>query len=245
MNFIDFEKFYNYANNIKDKKARRIVNELINIKNPTDAEQLLKIYNNGNRAKYTDLYEIDAIVRSEVTCEFKSDLLNTSNLEELEPNVYKAGTHFNIIITSVGAFSGKENKEQENYRESWNRPKIKTSHLCASYIRNDMLGIAPLSNVCYGFRDMEQSSLVQMNNSDISSSSWKTQIDYLRIQNNKKKQPDYLIFFRRDGKYKMTEDEKIIWENTKKASKDFDDLPIVVIDIEECLEAERALARKG
>lgn len=266
VNFIDFAKFHNYANNIKDKNARRIVNELINIKNSTDAEQLLKIYNNGNRAKYTDLYEIDAIVRSEVTREFNSDLLNTSNLEELEPNVYKAGTDFNIIITSVGAFSDKENKEQENYRESWNRPKIKTSHLCASYIRNDMLGIAPLSNVCYGFRDMEQSSLVQMNNSDISSSSWKTQIgvssdgknqyyspselidttktyneiDYLRIQNGKKKQPDYLIFFRRDGKYEMTEDEKIIWENTKKASKDFGDLPIVVIDIEECLEAERA-----
>ncbi len=266
VNFIDFAKFYNYANNIKDKKARRIVNELINIKNSTDAEQLLKIYNNGNRAKYTDLYEIDAIVRSEVTREFNSNLLNTSNLEELEPNVYKAGTDFNIIITSVGAFSDKKNKEQENYRESWNRPKIKTSHLCASYIRNDMLGIAPLSNVCYGFRDMEQSSLVQMNNSDISSSSWRTQIgvssdgknqyyspselidttktyneiDYLRTQNNKKKQPDYLIFFRRDGKYKMTEDEKIIWENTKKASKDFDDLPIVVIDIEECLDAERA-----
>lgn len=46
------------------------------------------------------------------------------------------------------------------------------------------------------------------------------------------------------GSKEMSEQERRIWENTQKASKDFGDLPIVVIDIEECLTAERNKAQE-
>lgn len=58
------------------------------------------------------------------------------------------------------------------------------------------------------------------------------EMDFNRIQNGKKKQPDYIIVFKNDGAIPQLEE-------AKKASKDWGDMPIVVIDLEKCLESER------
>ena len=58
------------------------------------------------------------------------------------------------------------------------------------------------------------------------------EMDFRRVQGGKKKQPDYIVVFRENGKI----------DNIKeaiKASINFFGLPIVVIDVEECLASER------
>lgn len=57
-------------------------------------------------------------------------------------------------------------------------------------------------------------------------------MDFNRIQDGIKKQPDYIIVFKKDGVIQKLEE-------ARKASKDWDDMPIVVIDVEKCLESER------
>lgn len=57
-------------------------------------------------------------------------------------------------------------------------------------------------------------------------------MDFNRIQDGIKKQPDYIIVFKKDGVIQEL-------EKARKASKDWDDMPIVVIDVEKCLESER------
>ncbi len=83
-------------------------------------------------------------------------------------NMYSAGTDFKMIITSLGPYSGK--KSQSNYKDDWNRPKINSPHLCASYIRQDMMGTAWICDICYGFDCMREDSLVLSGPGDIYSS---------------------------------------------------------------------------
>lgn len=101
-------------------------------------------------------------------------LLDPNKLEQIDRNIYKAGTKFNILMTSVGAFSGKHDGEIQytNYYESWNRRKLGCSHFCSSYIRNDMIGAAEKGGICFGFSNMSEDSMLLMENSDISSNSW-------------------------------------------------------------------------
>ena len=169
-------------------------------------------------------------------------------------NMYSAGTDFKMIITSIGAFSRE--KRQSNYKNDWNRPRISTQHLCTSYIRQDMMGTAPIHDICYGFDCMREDSLVLSGPSDIYSSKGSmvstcrhgeeylvpdeqithtyryNEMCFRRIQGVEKKQPSYIVVFKQNG---------IIGnlENAEKASKDWGGLPIVVIDRDECLESER------
>lgn len=58
-------------------------------------------------------------------------------------------------------------------------------------------------------------------------------MDFRRIQGNTKKQPDYIVAFKQDGK--IDNIDKILqaiddWEGT---------LPIVIVDVDKCLESER------
>lgn len=184
------------------------------------------------------------------------DLYFPKTEDLVSENVYEAGVDFKMIITSVGAYIRKA--KCENYRDDWNRPTIQSQHMCTSYIRNDMLGMAPVHDICYGFNDMQEDSLMLAGNIDIASytnantivsKSYRkekyyapndlinntkrhNELCYRRIQKGEKKQPDYIIVFRRDGIIKNM-------ENAKKASKDFGNLPIVIIDVDKCLESEK------
>ena len=263
------DKFLNGVGVIQNEELKAFVNSLDEILNKSNIEQLHEIYDSCEAIDYVNDTKITRRLKDEYGKLLNEGLLKTQNLTEIEPNIYKAGTNFKIIMTSLQAFSGKHDNEKkyENYRENWNRPKLGTAHFCTSYIRNDMMGMAEIGKVCFGFSEMDNSSLLLMGGKDISSSSWKkdslgtysdgkeeyfspndlvnnthgkyNEIDYKRFQNGQRKQPDYILFFRRDSQKEMTEDEKKIWENTQKASKDFGGLPIVIIDVEECLANER------
>lgn len=58
------------------------------------------------------------------------------------------------------------------------------------------------------------------------------EMDFYRIQDGKRKQPDYIIVFRENGKVEYMEE-------AKKAQEQWGGLPIVIIDRDKCLEAEK------
>ena len=62
-------------------------------------------------------------------------------------------------------------------------------------------------------------------------------MDFRRVQGGKKKQPDYIVVFRENGKIDNIEE-------AIKASKNFSGLPIVVIDVDECLASEREKVKR-
>ena len=186
---------------------------------------------------------------------YNKTLLKVENLEQIEENVYDAGTDFNILMTSIGAYY--INNDIDNYKKDWNRPSLNSPHISCSYIRNDMMGTASIQNICYGFSKMEEYSLVGSNCKDIDSSvrgfisstridskfyspdnqinntERYNEMDYARFQNGEKKQPDYIIVFKENGQVQNLEE-------AKKASKDWGGMPIVVVDKDRCLEAEKS-----
>ena len=226
------------------KIKRKKCEELINSQNIKEKQEsiLLKIYGQN-------IQEAEKFVRK-----FGEDIDKIQD----EENLYSAGTNFKMIITSVAPFVYNE---IENYKKDWNRPSIGSQHFCASYIRNDMLGHAIIPHVCYGFEQMSLDSLVLSGTNDIflSGFSFETtskreekylapdsqiqqtqrynEMDFKRIQSGNKKQPDYIVVFKKNGKIKNM-------RKAKKASYDFENLPIVVIDVDECLRTEKEKIKK-
>lgn len=174
-------------------------------------------------------------------------------------NIYEAGTDFRMIITSIGAFI--DERDINNYKDDWNRPVLSSQHFCASYIRNDMIGTAPINSICYGFLQMKEDALMLSGTEDIASSASSfnsiagfnekyftpnsqidkteeyNEMDFRRIQGGVKLQPDYIIVFRKNGKINNMEE-------AQKASKQWNGMPIVVVDIDKCLDAEKTKVKE-
>lgn len=66
----------------------------------------------------------------------------------------------------------------------------------------------------------------------INKTKWYNEMDFYRIQDGQRKQPDYIIVFRENGEVKYMEE-------AKKAQEQWGGLPIVVVDKNKCLEAEK------
>ena len=171
--------------------------------------------------------------------------------EELKQlNLYNAGIDFKMMVTSVAPL---EQTAPLDYKEDWNRPAIASHHFCASYIRNDSIKTFGVPYLCYGFTHMKDDALVLSSALDMGSTGVSSfvsraghdekyyspdnlientdvynEMDYRRIQGGVKKQPDYIVAFKRNGK--IANIEEII-----KASKNWEgSLPIVIVDVDEC-----------
>lgn len=195
-------------------------------------------------------------------------IIQAQKCESLGDNIYEVPTdengnitNFNMIITSIAAFF---TNKSENFYEDWNRPAIGSQHFCASYIRRDMLGKANIWHFCYGFSNITDDSLMLSGSRDIFSSDSEfvskaecteerylspdqqinctkeyNEMDFRRIQNGKKKQPDYIVVFRENGEIFNIDEAKMASEQFKKATGKA--LPIVIVDQDKCLETERRL----
>lgn len=249
------EKFGEDIDKIENENLKDYIKCLQEILKIEDGDVLEKIFQNVDEIETLNPLLMERRLKTEYFKLYKKDLFKAEDAKILseEDNMYSAGTDFKMIITSVGAYC-KNNIL--NYEEDWNRASISSQHFCASYIRNDMLGHARVPFVCYGFEDMQEDSLMLSGAKDIYSSaetfeseayrgerylspdnqikntSSYNEMDFRRIQGGVKKQPDYIVLFKKYGDIpNLTE--------AKKASKDFGDLPIIVIDVEECLMAEK------
>ena len=256
------EKYGEDIETIEDQNLKDYMNSLIMILE-ADESSLEKIYKEcSDTPLYVDKTLIENSLRQAYLNLYNEGLYKVK--KDVKPGeIIEAGTNFKMLVTSIGAFTIEDEDEEEveeknikNYKENWNRPSISTQHFCASYIRNDLIGTAPIYDVCYGFDRMENNSLVLSNSEDIDSyfdtfipkseSQQKyyfpdnlinnttdyNELDFYRFQNEKRKQPDYIVCFREYGIIPNLEE-------SKKASKDFGGLPIVVVDIDKCLRNER------
>ena len=244
------------AESIENQDLKSYILALKEIMKVPYNETIEKIYQEMPEIEFDDVNKIliEKSISNEYEKLYNNGLLKVEGLEAIEENVYNAGTDFNILMTSIGAYY---HADINNYNEDWNRPSLSSPHICCSYIRNDMIGTAPIHNICYGFSKMEEYSLVGSNCKDIDSntrgfiSSTRidskfyspdnqinnteryNEMDYARFQNGQKKQPDYIIVFKENGQEQNLEE-------AKKASKDWGGMPIVVVDKDKCLEAERS-----
>ena len=230
----------------------RCLQQITQINNP---DILKEIFDSCDFVQIDETY-IEKSLKQEYCKKYLETLYipKDKDLETGETNIYNAGTDFNIIMTAIGAYSYTY---PTNYRDDWNRPAIASQQICTSYIRNDMIGTAPIRNICYGFSSMQPDSLMLSGKQDMYSS-WGdglvvtadhaeeyytpdeqinhttvyNEMNFRRIQNGQKIQPDYIIVFRENGKIpNMAE--------AKKASEQWGGMPIVIIDKDACLEAER------
>lgn len=222
----------------------------------SDNKLIEKIYQQVPEMLFHDVNKIlmETSIANEYEKLYNKTFLKIENLEQIGENVYDAGTDFNILMTSIGAYIS--NEDIDDYKRDWNRPSLSSPHICCSYIRNDMIGTAPIHNICYGFSEMESYSLTESNCHDIGSNATGfissstgskyyspdnqinntesyNEMDYSRFQKGKRKQPDYIIVFKENGRIQNLEE-------AKKASKDWGGMPIVVVDKDRCLEAEKS-----
>lgn len=264
------DRFGSDINNLPDSQSKNYVlllKKILNAKNDEEIGRIFKSYESINQDKYS--YERK--LKNEYSKLFNEDLYVPSekDLIDKENNIYEAGTEFKILMTSVAPFTSALSECPENYKESWNRPAIDTQHFCTSYIRNDMIGTPPIPWICYGFLDMKEDSLMassthnmewsknefvsrdkskmqiyktpenQINNTTALNveNQFYNEMDFRRNQGGQKKQPDYILVFKENGNIpNMIE--------AKRASKQWEDMPIVVVNKDKCLQAEREKVEK-
>ena len=201
------------------------------IKNTEDIELLQNIYEKCETIEIDNVRDIEMIEE-----QLKDSYLETYNKKLYKPKesdlidiieedgkkipIYNAGTDFSMSISSIGAYYADWGIM--NYKEEWNRPRIASQGYCASYIRNDMLGTAPIKEVVYGFKSYDRGTLMKSGRCDILSNAksflpdavWNvkflsesTQIDntckgynemlFNRFNTNgERKQPDYIVFIK-------------------------------------------------
>lgn len=228
--------------------------EILNMKNP---DILKEIFNECEEREFIDEVKIERTLKREYAKKLNEGLLTVEETTKTtEEGIYEAGTEFKMIIHSLSAFSNETNERHRNFKESWNRTEVASTHFCTSYIRSDMIATAPIEYFCYGFENMEEDSMLLEGSDDIYSSySFSTkaktrgeeyctpetlvnntvrynEIDYLRYQNGTKKQPDYIVVFKEDGIVQNL-------ELAKQAAKDWGGMPIVIVDKDKCLESQK------
>ena len=251
------EKYGRDIDSLPDSEVKYYVKALKEIEDITDYRILEELYARCKTIMFIDKAFVERELKTEYFKLYKDTLYIPTEENRVGTNVYNAGTDFSMIITSVGAFVGSDNRNNINYKEDWNRPYISTQHFCASYIRNDMLCTAPVQSICYGFSDLSDDSLMASGTDDIFSSentftielegtnevyrnpdsqinltNLYNEMDFRRIQNGKRKQPDYIVVFKENVQCANL-------EAALKAQADWGQLPIVIIDKDECLESEQ------
>ena len=249
------ERFGEDIDNIEDGDVKDYIQCLKLMENIEDEETLQNIYEECEFVQI-DKASLERTLKNEFGKLFNQGLYSpkTEDLVKGSTNIYEAGTEFKMIMTAVGAFC--ENNDY-NYKESWNRPAISTQHFCTSYIRNDMIGTAEVQSICYGFSEMKEDALMISSNHDVYSNQdgefvpraydkgekyytpeqqinhtkRYNEMDFRRVQNGEKKQPDYILVFRENGKIANMEE-------AQKASEQWGGMPIVIVDKDKCLQSE-------
>ena len=135
------------------KELFKFVKSVIENDNEIELEEIYNSLKEG----YIDSYKLEAQLKNELLKLYNKELLQLNNLTINQDGLYEAGTDFSIIATSIGAYV---KNSPENYHTDWNRPSLASQHFCTNFIRNDMLGTAPIPHLMYGFTHMESYSLI-------------------------------------------------------------------------------------
>ena len=202
--------------------------------------------------------------------------LSVEDCEKLseDENIYELPTDsngdvrkFNILLTSIAAFKDR-NSVINDYFDQWNRPDIHSLHFCSSYIGREMLSLAPIQHICFGFNNVIDDSLLLSSNADLESSDDK--MASTSLGNTHYYNPKHQIDKAQEGGgicecvrnemdirrnvngHRIQPDYIVVFrtngmiknmDEAKKAQNDFKqkgiNLPIIVVDRNKCLEAEK------
>ena len=202
------------------------------IEKTDDIALLEKIYEKSDTITLDNIYDVEMIEEGLKNAYLETyneklyqpkekDLAQTIEVDGQEIPIYDAGTEFSMSVSSINAYFTE--RTSQNYKEDWNRPKIESQGFCTSYIRNDMLATATISNVLFGFADYDKGTLMKSGKNDLRSNSSMfnasayfaefltedVQINYTtghnemlfkrNNANGERKQPDYIVFIK-EGK---------------------------------------------
>lgn len=249
----------------ENKSYIEYIKSLQIIEETGDIELLKKIYEKSETITLDNIYDVEMIEEGLKNAYLETyneklyqpkekDLLQTIEENGQEIPIYDAGTEFSMSVSSISAYVRET--ELDSYKEDWNRPKTASQGFCTSYVRNDMLATATISNVLYGFINYDEGTLMKAGREPLGSdaSKFKIEANFVKFlsedeminytnqlnellfnRNNAKgerKQPDYIVFIK-----ERQEVSGYVWENTKKAAAEFG-IPIVIIDKEKCAKSE-------
>lgn len=141
-------KYGQDIDSIQDGELKDYIQSINAIIELEDEKVIEEIYEKCQEVENIDKINIEQRLKNEYFKLYNEDLFTIDNSEQIEEGIYDAGTEFKMIITSLGAF---HNEDIDDYQKSWNRPAIGSQHFCCSYIRNDLIHTAPISNICYRF----------------------------------------------------------------------------------------------
>lgn len=245
------------------KTYLQCIKKIREINNPQIIE---KIYYKCSEQIKVDEITIKRDIKSEYGKLYNEELFNIDNAHRVDVNnsnnVFETGTDFRMIIHSrIGI---RDRGKSNNYYEDWNRGKNFqgfADYFCASYIRNDMItGAGIENNVTYGFSSLAPNSFCGSSQGDggttlssmdkcsspeylinnvgkdgrgIKVAAPYNEINYKYFLNGERQQPSYIVVFKINGEIKN-------WNDAIKAQKDWKGkLPIVIVDVNKCIEAEK------
>lgn len=257
------QKFGGDIDKVKDEDLRYCVKSvkiILDMTSEDDKAVLEEMYENVEPVVHRNPMKLERMLKTEYGKMYKDGLFRVEQSDRMDGDLFVAGSNFKMMITSVDPFC---RNNPENYYIDWNRRSLGSQHFCASYIRNDMLGTTHIPHICYGFNEMADDALMLAGCQDIYSTASNfvssalhdevyytpdTQIDktdgynemcFRRIQNGEKKQPDYIVVFAVNGWIDNLDEAYKASEQFMEDERFPNGLPIVVIDVNECLEAER------
>ena len=150
-------------------------NDIMEIINEKDVNILLEAYKEFSQGmspkpNFMRLSIFENFLRREFALALNDSVYKCNGKPKIIDGVkiYDAGTDFKMIVTAIGAYqSNFEN--QENYKEYWNSPTIRSHGNCCSLIGNDNLSMANVKNVIFGFSTMDENMLLLSSTKDINS----------------------------------------------------------------------------
>lgn len=262
------------ADNEENSKLKEIISRMKRIIEAEREEELSEFFDILPE-KDLDNITLELRLKQSYNEEYNSTLTQVSQMQEASDeeksamglegmNVYNAGVDFNILMTSIAPYNANRPK---NYCEDWNRKETQSQGFCCSYIRNDMLGHAPVPNLCYGFSSMESGSLILSGVDDIASNTSDSMLESSAYNNVKFYAPNNqidkvfdesyyrfneMVYNRVQNGTKKQPDFIVAFmkdgvipnsREIKSASQQFKekgiDLPIVIIDEDKCIASEK------
>ncbi|MBE6161535.1 MAG: hypothetical protein E7158_04915 [Firmicutes bacterium] len=177
----------NTYGNIEYYQLKVILYGIREVFNTNDKDKLEALFNQTVKEEHKFTAGIEATCRKMYGNQISNELISIEDMKKMD-NQSSASTQdiymvfdydkmneFNILLTSLGAYSGFE--KPSNYKDDWLRPKLGSHGFCASLISNEMMGTARIKYACLGFSKIPDGSLLLQGPYDLVSSGANQQFD--------------------------------------------------------------------
>ena len=150
----------------------RVILEIIGENNPNILMETYKQFSENKEVvpNFMRIVTFENAMRKEFAKSLNASVFNCTGecTHEDGVKVFDAGTDFKMIVTAIGAYKG-DFGTQNNYKDYWNAPRIRSHGNCCSLIGNNNLSMIDPPNVIFGFSSIDDNMLLLSSNRDINS----------------------------------------------------------------------------